>query len=207
MDLQKYTEYTVHLLRCSKTGEVPSALPEGITLGGLLEFCKSHKIENTVYYPLKKLNIDASEMVEFERAHLLAVILDVNQAEALENTVSLFDQNNIKHLALKGSVLKYLYPSTDMRQSADVDIYIGEENAVKAKEIMLSQGFSTNESLFGIGPDDSYMLSDCINIELHRSLIPDVYSWKLECARIEKSIVLKDGTEYEYEMSRKDFYI
>lgn len=206
MRVKLYTDYTVHLLRCSMTGEIPKPIPEEISIRDLFEFCKNHKIENTVYYPLKKI-CSTENMAEFEKSHFLAVVLDVNQDEALKKVSKALEQNKIKYMPLKGSVIKKIYNSTDMRQSADIDIYIGSQNAEKVKEIMLSMGYTVDESLFGIGPDDSYLLLPCVNIEMHRTLVPEVYKWKDECQRIEKNILPCNEDGYACCMSKEDFYV
>jgi len=207
MEIQKYIDYTIHLIKCSISGDIPKDLPDGMSLDVLFKFCRYHKVENTVYYALKQLGLSEDEMLEFHRAHLLASIVDANQDVALNEIANLFNENKIDYLPLKGSVIKHIYPSTDMRQSADIDIYIGEENALKAKEIMLSIGYITDESLFGVDVDDSYQRGVYVNVELHRSLLPDVYQWKKECRRIEKRFRNDSRENFEYKMTKEDFYV
>ena len=72
---------------------------------------------------------------------------------------------------------------------------------------MLSQGYTTDEALFGVDADDSYELGRYTRIELHRTLIPDIYKWKGECARIEASRRKNKEKNHLYEMTNEDFYI
>lgn len=207
MDLQSYISYTTHLMRCSFNDEQPKPLPDGMSVEKLFRFCQTHQIENTVYYAIKKLELSQKELALFESAHFAGVVIDANQEDALKKVSKLFEENEIEYLVLKGGVIKALYPTKDMRQAADIDIYIGEKNALKAKTLMLDCGFKTDENLFGVDVDDSYTYGAYVNVELHRKMLPDVYKWKKECSQILKRLTKKSDSNYALRMSKEDFYV
>lgn len=199
----KLTEYTLCLLRAALYGQMPPALPDGIDIDKLFEFCFYHKIENTVYYPLLKLNVPIGK---FKPAHSIALARELKQDFALEVICKRLDDADIAYMPLKGSIIKHLYPSADMRESADIDILIDASKSVLAKDIMLDMGYTTDEALFGLDADDSYEMRPFLRVELHRTLIHDMYKWKDTIIDIEKRRILKDGCQNEYELSKEDFY-
>lgn len=207
VDLEKYVDYVIHLLICALNNSMPNSVPEGISIKELFEFSRYHRLENILCYPLMKLELSEEEKREFDQYQMYSIVRDTVQEEALKEICGIFEEKGIPHMPLKGSVIKYLYPSTDMRQSADIDIYIGSQNAVDAKEIMLGLGYTTDETLFGLDADDAYVLGRYLRVELHRTLIPDIYKWKGECKRIEESSIRVEGKNYEYKMSDEDFYV
>ena len=52
------------------------------------------------------------------------------------NVISLLDEHNIPATLIKGYSLSVLYPDPDTRDFGDVDIYVGEENYLRAAEIV-----------------------------------------------------------------------
>ena len=52
------------------------------------------------------------------------------------NVISLLDEHNIPATLIKGCSLSVLYPDPDTRDFGDVDIYVGEENYLRAAEII-----------------------------------------------------------------------
>lgn len=58
-----------------------------------------------------------------------------------QNITALFDENKIRHLYVKGSVLNHLYDDNALRTRGDIDVYIDIENLEKAKKLLLNDGF------------------------------------------------------------------
>lgn len=164
-----------------------------------------HQVANILYLALQNSSCtDDTAMPQLETIYNQAVAADAAQGYYLEMVKGLLEENGIDYCILKGWVIKALYPSSDLRTSADIDIYIGHENAQRVHDIMLEHGFEC--TAFGEnGSSDDYHMDMYSHIEFHRQLIKNDYPWKEECNRITDRLIHKQG--HEYVMSDEDFYI
>ncbi len=204
--LKLYLDYTVHLVKCAILDTVPNPIPKEINLKDLLAFAKIHTVENIIYLPLKKLDIKDDTMVSFEEFYNHAIINDATQQYYLEIITDAFEQNKIRHCVMKGPVIKKLYPSTDMRQSGDLDIFVDDSNTEKCRNIMEQIGFET-ELFDKSAAHDEYIADKTVVAELHRKLISNKCPWDNKCQEIADRLIKSDGYEYRYEMSKEDYYL
>lgn len=65
--------------------------------------------------------------------------------EAYNFFVKTLTDNGIKHLVVKGAVLRDLYPVKELRTSGDTDVVITQRDYEKCKEILLSNGFTLSQ--------------------------------------------------------------
>lgn len=209
MNINVYVDYLTHLLRCAITDNIPSDFPSELEFNKFLKLCKDHKLENISYIMLKKTdmsNIEKQEIKKLEEDYLQTLMVTATQQYYLEQIEKTFEENDIDYLVLKGRELSGLYPSSDMRQSSDIDIYIGTENSEKAKKLMLDIGFFA-ESYSEDENHDEYTINKWVLCELHRVLIQGNYPWKKSCNEIVDNLTLCDGTKNCYRMSKEDFYV
>lgn len=87
-----------------------------------------------------------------------------------EDLTSLFNQNEIKHFFVKGSVLYKLYPDITLRSRGDIDIYVSPSVLEKARQVLLNNNYKEESE------DNMHHLSfrkGGIEVELHFSLFDD----------------------------------
>ncbi len=202
-----YLNYTIHLIKCAISGTSPEPLPDNMDLEQLLKFARFHKVENIIYLSLAKLNIDNREiMAKFEEFYNHAVVRDATQQYYLEMITNAFEEHKIKYCVMKGPVIKKIYPSSDMRQSVDLDIYVEDSDTGACCEIMNGLGFTTK--LFDkSAAHDEYTIDKMIEVELHRQLISNKCPWDKKCQEISGRLIKSPGRNYEYEMSLEDYYL
>lgn len=88
-----------------------------------------------------------------------------------------FEENGIDYMPLKGTLLKMMYPTHELRKMSDADILIRQEQYPQIPEIMTKLGFEkTGES------DHEHIWENAhLKVELHKRLIPsynqDYYSY------------------------------
>ena len=209
MNIGGYVDYLIHLLRCAIKEENPSNFPEELDFKRFYELCRAHKLENIVYLMLKKTNmagIPEEQAKKLEVAYKQTMMITATQQHYQERVEKAFEENSIDYLVLKGRELAKLYPSSDMRQSADFDMYIGEKNAQNAKDTMINLGFAVKDYSEDENHDE-YVVEPWVLCELHRVLIQGNYPWKKGCNKIVDNLILCNGTEHCYEMSNEDFYV
>ena len=80
----------------------------------------------------------------------------------------LLEDSKIRHIPLKGSVIRNYYPEPWMRTSCDIDMLIQEQDLEKALEVLLQNGFRyEKKSLY-----DVELFSETgVHLELHYNLI------------------------------------
>ena len=106
-------------------------------------------------------------------------------------------------MKLKGTVLKYLYPHSEMRLMSDSDILIKEEQMPKIKGVMKSLGYeyrtSSDHEWIWARPE--------LTAELHKRIVAsyqkDYFEYFDNGWKLAKQI---EGT-YEYKMSKEDEFI
>lgn len=96
------------------------------------------------------------------------IVKDTNQTIEIEKILNAFEENHIKTLIVKGSVIKDIYPQNYMRQMCDIDILVEPDNFKKAAKIMKDMGYQKyyNYEKHLIFTKDPFII-----VELHRKLI------------------------------------
>lgn len=208
--MEEYTRYLTHLLRCAVKGEKAENMPKDIDEKKFFDFCLSHKVENIAYYALKETDISriTSEVwAKFEEFYMHAITIEAVQQYYLELVEAEFEKAGIDYLVLKGREIAKFYPSSDMRQSSDFDIYIGNRNAKKCRDIMLKNGFNILAYSDDNDCHDEYIIDKFVMCELHRVLIQDNHMWRDECNKIPERLILCEDTKHHYKMNKEDFYL
>ncbi|MDO5397519.1 MAG: nucleotidyltransferase family protein [bacterium] len=199
-------ENTKNLINCCISVITGQHKPVDISdFNSFFSFCLVHKLENIAcLYLSESAASDNTVMLLFKDKYKQAIHNDAAQQYYLSRIQEAFAENGINYLLLKGCVMKGLYPSSDLRQSADMDIYIGKENTLKAKPIMESLGFK-NITFSDGESTDNYKADKFSYVELHKKLISDDYPWKNECNKILDRLI--PAGNHEYVMNNEDFYI
>ncbi|MDD6483349.1 MAG: nucleotidyltransferase family protein [Clostridiales bacterium] len=168
--MEKIWEYTIKLLRYVLNSDIPE-LPEDIDFEQLFAFGESHGVENMLYVGLRdlKINVPPDTMAKFEEAHDMAIMIEATQALELESISEAFEKAGIDFVPLKGSVVKYLYPMPDYRQSGDIDILIREEDENRAQIIMIENGYEHLDKQHPLHRE--YKKQPYYYVEIHKQLV------------------------------------
>lgn len=205
MNFDLYTIFLTDILKYAITGDKEIDLPVGFDENEFIEFCKFHKVENIVYLTVgNKLSNEKQQ--ELNELYNQLLMVQAKQMYYLEELEAAFEEEGIDYLLLKGREISSLYPSEDMRQSSDFDIYIGKENSQKARDVMLKLGYKILAYSDENDDHDEYLIDKCVMVELHRVLIQNEYPWQEECNKMTDRLILKDGTTHCMQLSVEDFY-
>lgn len=69
------------------------------------------------------------------------------KVEAYNFFIKTLTDNGIKHLIVKGAVLRDIYPVKELRTSGDTDAVITKQDYEKCKELLLSNGFTLSQDI------------------------------------------------------------
>lgn len=171
-----------------------------------LNLAVSQSTVNMLYYGLKNSETQSAEADSIFALVYQNILIDEAQKREIAKISDAFQKNGIDYALLKGSRLKYLYPSTDMRSMGDADILIKTEQYEKIREIMLALGYCEK----GEGAHDFAWICDNLYVELHKSLFGeyrDVYPEVDEHYKNSWSLMHPTGNGSEYTFSPEDEFI
>ena len=166
----------------------------------------SHSITPLVFDGVKKLGIElpeevASKFIKNTRQYATQYIL---QDDQLSYLTDVFEENGIRNMPLKGSVLRKMYPRPELRTSSDIDILYDVDNDKKIADIFLNSGYELGQVA---AKDTSYIKPPFMNVEMHRTLMGDHPELEGDFADVWDRVKLVDGKKFLYEMTNEDFYV
>ena len=130
----------VYLAACVVNGEAPDrGRCEAMNLELLYRAAKSHLLTSIAAEGLERAGIVDSA---FRQAKAKAIRKNVLFDAERESIFSVFEQEGIWYMPLKGAVLKEYYPGVGLRQMADNDILFDAGRQKDVKEIMCRLGYS-----------------------------------------------------------------
>ncbi|MBQ7986578.1 MAG: nucleotidyltransferase family protein [Clostridia bacterium] len=206
MNLDAYAKYTTNLISSFLSRKAVAPFPAELDANLFFRFCAFHKIQNLVYLALSETDMSEELSKLFKNSYFALLNFMAVQQHYIEKVESAFEDAGIDYFIIKGSETAKFYPSADMRQSSDFDIYIGNEKAELARDIMVNLGFAVEDYADDDG-HDKYIINNAILCELHRVLVQDDFPWKDECNKIPDRVIKCEKGEHRYEMSIEDAYI
>lgn len=202
-------KYFLSLIKSAINGSEADKKPEDVDILRVFELAKLHGMIELVSYVAPSVfpRIDEALLSAIDKLKLSGIAKQINQDAEVEAVCELFEKNGIDVALLKGSVLKELYPSSDMRSMCDVDLLLRKKDLSRADKLIMK------ELEFPVrleGPHDiSYKRPPFVNIELHYSITDKdldkrAYkffknAWELVCKSDKGSNV--------YELTKESFYL
>ncbi len=185
---------------CSLTSEMAQEL---------YSLSKIHDVAHIVGAALKRLSL-TKELGEvgaaFENEHLLSVFRYRRLCDELSQISELFEREKIKHIPLKGSVLRNYYPEPWMRTSCDIDILVEKDELSRAREALESA--LEYKYLTKTTHDISFESKTGVHLELHFELLEDktVKQTTRILSTVWERSALAEGKGYTYLMCDDMFY-
>ena len=138
------------------------------------------------------------------KARMISAYRHAQQRAELDKLSSLFEDEKIPFLPLKGTVLREYYPNPSDRTSSDIDVYVEPENLDRAVAAM-------SEKLgYTIGRKDIYDVSthspSGVHVELHFSLGENDECVERIFNSLDSYTIVKPGCSYQRVMPPEYFY-
>ncbi|MBP3626429.1 MAG: nucleotidyltransferase family protein [Clostridia bacterium] len=168
MDNTKLT--LIKLIKSGLTGENLGPI-DIADFDELVNIAAAHQILMTLYYGVlnSKVDIPEDRFLSLKNASLKLLFIGKNQLFELNRIFDALGAENIPFVPLKGTVLKDLYPTPEMRHMTDADIFIRTEQLDKIASVMEKLGY---EYKYDSDHETVYSLSDKLAVEFHKRLIP-----------------------------------
>ena len=147
-------------------------------------------------YPISKDN-------RFKKYYLASYLLVEQFNKNGELLKSIFDDNEIDHVFLKGYELRKLYVDPVLRLSGDLDILVREKDYKKAKKILLENGASFIDEC---EHHAEFKLNNVI-VELHRLLIPSSEKYASYFSSPFDNVIVDNNFTYKFDSAYNLSYI
>ena len=171
-----------------------------------MPYAYRHGVMNLLYYSAAQSEIPEGLKATLKQQAYAAVLREVAQQATLDELYRRFEASKVRCVALKGIVLKSLYPKPDMRYMSDIDILIDPSDASIAFEHSKQMGWT--EVNYNTGDTDSYRSPEGLNLEIKKDLKPEAYNPRTE-AFLGKILDLAepmDGFEYVCSLPNEEHY-
>lgn len=145
-------------------------LPANFSIEGAYSILLRHQIvalcyEGAAICGIPKNSPTMNKLFQYNYKNL---IKSEGQDREIANILSVFEENKIDYLPLKGCILKDLYPRRELRQMGDADILVKEKQYKAIKPLVISRGFKEK-----IGSDHAYIwYKKELTLELHKRPAP-----------------------------------
>ncbi|MDR0890031.1 MAG: nucleotidyltransferase family protein [Oscillospiraceae bacterium] len=169
--MTKQEQNVIALLRRAIGQEAQLDAPDYVQI---LQIAKRHGVSNMLYYAAKSLPIDAQMLQALKKITYAAAARENIQSRELQALLIAFARENVSALPLKGSCIKHLYPSADMRYMSDTDLLIRPEQARAVRSCMEALGYRVEK--FDAGSTDLYTSAHAMHYELHRCVADEGHS-------------------------------
>ena len=174
--LDETGELLIYLISCAlRATEVKAEFLDGIDLAGLFVLARKHSVAAMVCMVLERTNafMQAEPAVKKQWLDAKNKAIRKNMLLNTDRQILMDEMENagIRHMPLKGSILKDWYPQFGMREMSDVDIFFDESKREQVKDIFLRHDYSVQEYLES--NHDVYFKPPIYNFEMHTALFRD----------------------------------
>ena len=152
-----FPDETALMIACARAtvdhnsiGKIQQLVADGLDWDAFIAVCIRHKVLPLVYQNLVEHCPDTFP-VELKSQHVKNYIIEnfINSLALVEQLVrilELFKKSEIKAVPFKGPVLaERLYGDFSLRRYVDLDIFISRNDAEKAVDILLKNGFVSED--------------------------------------------------------------
>lgn len=200
--MKKLYEDYIFLVRTALEGS--RADDFGGDFEALLDIAREHNMTNILWYALRKnRSVPTHIVTELQSSHNMLLFKCANQKMTRGELEGLLSSAGIKHMFLKGADVAQLYPSEDMREMADIDVYADLDSHENVKEVLLQAGYSFEGHK---GHHDVFHRDPFISVEVHESVLDKQRETGLD-AYFASPWELAQGSGFEYRFDPSDNYI
>ena len=127
-------------------------------------------LSGLVFSALNKDQITKQLFEHLQKDTMLYILKDTLQLEAIENINKMLTEAEVKHLFLKGSRLKKIYPETYMRAMGDIDLLVHPNDMNKVHQVFDLRDI---KCISRSTSHDVFEMKNNLKIEIHPSIYRD----------------------------------
>lgn len=170
----------------------------------LVAFGQKQSILPVIYAGLKKIELPKELLKSVDAARNRDLRKFVLQNDALQKIETALNEEQIPYIPLKGSVLRNLYPASEMRTSCDIDVLVHEEDIDKAvTTIEQTTDFTMRKSNY----HDISMVNQDVHLELHFSILENMENIDKLLSQVWDYAVPDKGSRYKLTPEFQIFHV
>lgn len=177
--MNKHQEQILNLLNLAIHGKKFSNLEEILDWNEVIKEGKAHEVSALIYssiYGVKELKgLAQNDLEEWKKSTFITGISQISHFNQVGKIFEIFNENEIDVIALKGLVVRDLYPKVEFRTMGDADILVHEEDLESVKELLISEGYELKEGADNHGAHLAFTNKKFWPIEVHWTLVNDDY--------------------------------
>lgn len=204
--MRELDSYLAELIKSQLENRIADEIPSGITVNQIVEVALQNQMKYLLLGALVRVPNLGEEEREYLRGHVIQCVLRTAvQVKELGELEQCFEEAGVVNQPMKGAILRFLYPSPEMREMSDIDILIAEQNMEAASEILKQKGYLMTES---IKHHDIYKKPPFLIVEAHRAMYDKTvdrnqHGYFSNFSRTK----LKEGCQYTHVFGVDDFYV
>lgn len=204
-------ELLFSLIRSAVTGrEATQEVIDSINnevLEEIYEIAEIHDLAHVIAYALSKIKKLGNDEInkKFSRAMLLAVYRYEQKNYEYQRICTFFEEEKIKFIPLKGSVIRKYYPEEWLRNSCDIDILV-EEERIEEIVALLTQKLNYKSNGKRRSHDISLFTPGNVHLELHFNIISGNSDFNKVLSRVWEFASPVEGKVAHYGVSDEFLY-
>ena len=197
-------KYFLEMVSASIKGLPIPSCPENISGELIYKLSVRNAVQGILYLAVQSgaVTLSAETESKLQKSYRTILAREATQQEEIEYIRNAFNEENIEFMFLKGTHLKSLYPTPQMRFMVDMDILVKEESMNKVGKLILARGFTQE---MNNGKDIVLVKKPFLTIELHRMLFVEDYFMHNYFKSVWNRVELVNG--FEYKMPVNDLYV
>ena len=199
-------KYLAELVNAQLENRKPGLLPKEVDLEELVRLSHKHQMNYLILGGLLKVdNIAEEEKNKIKPYVVKSVFKTAQQVCEIKKVEEVFEEKGIRCQPMKGSRMKFMYPTYEMREMGDIDILVQLEDMSEADKCLKEMGYTLEQS---IKHHDIYKKKPYAVLEMHRAMYDRTvnktqYEYFSDMSRAKK----REGKSYIYDFTNEDFYV
>ena len=197
-------KYFLEMVSASIKGFPIPSCPENISGELIYKLSVRNAVQGILYLAVQDgaVTLSAETEAKLQKSYMAILAREASQQEEIEYIREAFTKENIDFMFLKGTHLKSLYPTAQMRFMVDMDVLVKEESMNKGGQLILARGFTQE---MNNGKDIVLVKKPFLTIELHKMLFVEDYFMHDYFTSVWDRVELVNGCEYK--MPLNDLYV
>lgn len=202
-DLERYL---AELIKAQLENRVAADLPMGISVDEIVQIANRNQMKYLLLGALVRVkNVPEEQKDTLRLGVMQSIYRTACQMKELKELEIAFEDAEIMNQPLKGSIMKFVYPSPEMREMSDIDMLIEQQKMEMAQEILKDRGYILVEA---VKHHDIYKCGSCLVVEAHRAMYDKTvdrnqYGYFGNFSRTSAKV----GCTYTQEFGKEDFYV
>lgn len=197
-------KYLMSLLQSAIKGEKTEIPPDDLDWNKFVSLSKEQQVYSVIAPIIDLDNMPSSVAHEFKlytQNELLRMIAMQSEYAAI---AAQLEENEIKFMLLKGSVIRNYYPQQKMRQMSDYDILYDYSKHDELLQLMKKRGYLLKSDG---GNSDDFTKAPYYTFEFHHELFKDVYGFCPDFDFVWNNAHKSEDNAFRYNMSAEDLYL